>query len=1022
MAGYTRQKESEIQSGLVVKHSSLNSEFNKILDAFHNVTGHSHDGTAAEGGPITVVTDADGDTKIQVEESSDEDIIRFDIGGTEQVVIADGSIKPTTNNDIDLGTASLEYKDLFLNGTAHIDTLDVDENATVAGTLGVTGAFTGSSTVQGTTITATTAFAPDTSDGAALGTSSLQFSDLFLADGGIINLGDDQDVTITHVADTGVLLNSTKQLQFGDSGTYIHQSADGVLDLVSDNEIEINGTTIDINGAVDMSSTLGVTGKITADGGIDIDDFNIDGTTIALSSGDMTIDVAGDINLDADGADIVLKDDGTQYGAFTNSSSNLVIKSGSTTSATFDGANVTFAGTVSPTSHLDMPDSAIIKLGTGDDLQIQHDGTDSLISNSTGTLKIATETSGVPVTIGHTTSEVTVADNLTVTGNLTVQGTQTVVDTVTMNAANAIVFEGATADAHETTLTIVDPTADRTINLPNQSGTLPVLAASSNTAISATPAELNIMDGDTSATGTTIVDADRVVLNDNGTMVQVAVTDLAAYFDDEITAMPNLVTTAATTVGALDSGSITSGFGAINNGSSAITTTGTVTFGSLSDGTVTITDIADEDDMASNSATKLVTQQSIKAYVDANKNVEGVSATGAEINTTSDGDTSVGTTAVAGGDGIVTNDNGTMRQTSVDTFDTYFAGTTKTLTNKTLTAPKFADGGFIADANGAEALVFQTVSSAVNALEVTNAATSGAVVIGAMGDDSNVDIDITPKGTGEVNIAAGNLNYAGTAITATGAELNLLDGDTARGTTAVADGDGILINDNGTMRMTSVQTVKTYMTGSTLNSTSERGSFTVGTSAGTYTGSTTVFPATYDVGFVDVYLNGVKLAPADFTATNGTTITLGSAASSGDSLQTVAYSTFDSANHYTKTSSDARYAQLSNNLSDVTASTARTNLGLGTMATQASSNVTITGGSLSNLTALEVEGGLIELKSNSGAVAKIDLYCESSNAHKVTLQPPAHANYTGNVVSTLPNTTGTLVNEGKAIAMALIFG
>ena len=110
-----------------------------------------------------------------------------------------------------------------------------------------------------------------------------------------------------------------------------------------------------------------------------------------------------------------------------------------------------------------MPDSAIIKLGTGDDLQIQHDGTDSLIANSTGTLKIATESSGVPVTIGHTTSEVTIGDNLTVTGNLTVSGTQTVVDTVTMNAANAIVFEGATPDAHETTLTIVDPTADRTI-------------------------------------------------------------------------------------------------------------------------------------------------------------------------------------------------------------------------------------------------------------------------------------------------------------------------------------------------------------------------------------------------------------------------------------------------------------------------------------------------------------------------------------------------------------------------------
>ena len=74
--------------------------------------------------------------------------------------------------------------------------------------------------------------------------------------------------------------------------------------------------------------------------------------------------------------------------------------------------------------------------------------------------------------------------------------------------------------------------------------------------VTATATELNIMDGDTSASSTTVADADRVVFNDNGTMKQVAVTDLAAYFDDEITAMPNLVTT-----GALNSGSITSGFG-----------------------------------------------------------------------------------------------------------------------------------------------------------------------------------------------------------------------------------------------------------------------------------------------------------------------------------------------------------------------------------------------------------------------------------------------------------------------------
>ena len=91
------------------------------------------------------------------------------------------------------------------------------------------------------------------------------------------------------------------------------------------------------------------------------------------------------------------------------------------------------------------------------------------------------------------------SNTLTV-GNLSVLGTSTQVDTVTMTATNAITFEGATADANETTLTVIDPDADRTIKLPNVSGCLPVLAADSATAISATPAELNVLDGITATT------------------------------------------------------------------------------------------------------------------------------------------------------------------------------------------------------------------------------------------------------------------------------------------------------------------------------------------------------------------------------------------------------------------------------------------------------------------------------------------------------------------------------------------
>ena len=81
-------------------------------------------------------------------------------------------------------------------------------------------------------------------------------------------------------------------------------------------------------------------------------------------------------------------------------------------------------------------DSIKFVAGTGDDLEIYHDGTNSYVANKTGALKIATETSGIAVTIGHTTSEVTVADNMTVTGDLTVTGTANFGDTNITNVGS----------------------------------------------------------------------------------------------------------------------------------------------------------------------------------------------------------------------------------------------------------------------------------------------------------------------------------------------------------------------------------------------------------------------------------------------------------------------------------------------------------------------------------------------------------------------------------------------------------
>ena len=266
-------------------------QFNETDDRFEFKIGSAIAPIKASNAVLTGNIDLEGD--IDVNGTSNLDNV--DIDGTLTVDGTAVDINATTTctidntnttNGVKIGTSTSAVPITIGHTTSETTIAD---NATVGGNLAVTGTITGSSTLQGTTITATTAFVPDASDGAALGTSSLEFSDLFLVDGAVINLGDDQDVTLTHVADTGILLNSTRQLQFGDSGTYIHQSADGVLDLVADSEIEINATTIDMNGAVDVSGALTVGGAFTSVG---IDD-NCTAERLQLADSSIAIMASG---------------------------------------------------------------------------------------------------------------------------------------------------------------------------------------------------------------------------------------------------------------------------------------------------------------------------------------------------------------------------------------------------------------------------------------------------------------------------------------------------------------------------------------------------------------------------------------------------------------------------------------------------------------------------------------------------------------------------------------------------------
>jgi hypothetical protein len=154
-----------------------------------------------------------------------------------------------------------------------------------------------------------------------------------ISDAAVQSFGVNSDVTLTHVHDAGLLLNSTRQLQFNDASQFIEGTSGTVLSLGATDEIDLTATAIDVNGTMDVSgaftngSTIVSTGAITADAGVEVDNITIDGTEIDLSSGDLTVDVAGDIILDAGGAEVLFHVATTAMGHVSMANSDLTIKS-----------------------------------------------------------------------------------------------------------------------------------------------------------------------------------------------------------------------------------------------------------------------------------------------------------------------------------------------------------------------------------------------------------------------------------------------------------------------------------------------------------------------------------------------------------------------------------------------------------------------------------------------------------------------------------------------------------------------
>ena len=546
-ATYTRQ--SSYTDGDVITAAHTNDEFDQLLAAFQASSGHTHDGTANEGGPITKLL----------------------------------------GNTLTFGA-----------GTA------------------------------GTDITIT--FDGETSDGVLK----------WMEDEDYFEFSDD------------ILVASTEKLQFRDTAIYINSSTDGQLDLVADTEIQIAATTVDINGNVDISGTL------TVGGALDFSEANIS-------------------NVGSLGLDSIFGDADTNTSITFSGSDVITIAAGGDNQVTFTN------GGIVPSTNND------IDLGSSS-VQFKDaffDGT------------VTTDAIVVAGTIGH--------DD----------------DTDLLTLANGIV-------------TVAGEISTTTLDI-------------GGTNVTATATELNVIDGDTSASSTTVADADRVVFNDAGTMKQVAVTDLAAYFDDEITAMPNLTSVGTLTTLTVDN--------VIINGTTIGHTSDTDLI-TLADGIATV------------AGEVSVTTLDIGGT--------NVTSTAAELNIV-DGGTSATSTTLADADRVVVNDNGTMVQVALTDFETYFESALDTLSNVTTVGT--LDSGAISSGFGNIDIGSSTANFGATTVDSLSASDGNITNVGDIALDS-----ISADGT-DINVAVSD--NSGTAFTIKQGSDAYFIVDTGNSSESISIGTGI---------------------------------------------------------------------------------------------------------------------------------------------------------------------------------------------------------------------------------------